>query len=112
MPLTDVALIVSIANGCAALVLTAGRIGDRWRERKNKRSARADHPTDRQWPALRVCLLLVSNGGLLCSHDRWGCLRVDSVSFVDLDASESPNGRPLDEVRVTRDEIARRVSEL
>lgn len=38
MPLTDVALIVSIVNGCAALVLTAGRIGDRWRERRNKRT--------------------------------------------------------------------------
>jgi hypothetical protein len=48
MPLTDVALIVSIANGCAALVLTAGRIGDRWRERRSKRSDTVDHPTDQQ----------------------------------------------------------------
>jgi hypothetical protein len=46
MPLTDVALIVSIVNGCAALVLTAGRIGDRWRERRSKHSDKIDHTTD------------------------------------------------------------------
>lgn len=38
MPLTDMALVVSIANGCAALVLAVGRIGDLWRERRRRRS--------------------------------------------------------------------------
>jgi hypothetical protein len=40
MPLSEVALVVSIANGCAALILMIGRISDRYRGRRRERPKR------------------------------------------------------------------------
>lgn len=39
MPLTDVALIVSIVNGLGALLVSAGQLRDRWQKRRRPRHA-------------------------------------------------------------------------
>jgi hypothetical protein len=41
MLLTDVALVISIANGFGALILTIGSIGDRYRQGRAQRPKRS-----------------------------------------------------------------------